>query len=230
MTPSVGAVTLLRPRLLRVALLRRGRWRAGAGRVALGEGVVGAVPGDEALGDELLLALGEALGLGHQGFQAGDLGGVGLALGVEVGGVHWPAAGPSSPGRRSCAYRGDAPGHLGTDLRVDQGFEAAEAVFGDVEGDARRGGGGDQRGGRPGRLAGGRLGLAAAGAEPDGEDRVTQGARRMIGPSGGVRRVGRALRKRAFALQEVLEGLALADHVHGGSPSTSTSAARPRVL
>jgi hypothetical protein len=72
MMPSTGATTVVRPRLLRVAPLPGpGGGQLGTQGVALGEAVVGTVLRDEALGDEALLAFGEAFGLGHEGFEAG---------------------------------------------------------------------------------------------------------------------------------------------------------------
>ena len=64
---------------------------------------------------------------------------------------------------------GDASGHFGADLRVDQCLKRAQGVLGHVQRDAGGLEGGDRGGRRAGRLAGRRRRLVAAAGESEGE-------------------------------------------------------------
>ena len=148
----------------------------GTQRVALGDAVVGTVLGDEALGDEALLALGKTFGLGDEGFEAGDFGGVGSTLDLEVGGVQFGEAlalldAVAGVGRDG----GDAAGHFGADFRIDQRLQGAERVFGDIQRNALGLGDGDQCGRRAGRFGGGTVGFAATAGKTEGEDQGNAG-------------------------------------------------------
>ena len=130
--------------------------------IALRHGVVSRVLGNEALRHQLLLSLGEALGLGQQRLQARDLGTIGARLDLEILSVDFGqqfAPGNLFAGEGEHAHH--APGDFGAQTWIDHVLQRADHVFNNLKVSRLHHDGAHQCRRRPGG-AFRRLGLAAA--------------------------------------------------------------------